>query len=492
MVSSRQLSSRLEALEAQTSGAVVSFDRQKFSADHPKQLAFMGSKARQRTACCSRRAGKSEGCAGLLLDTATQRAGCVALYLTKTRINAKRIIWSVLKRINREHQLGGNAKEAELCMEFPNGSAIYLGGVNTKDEIEKFRGLPIAIVVIDESQAVAGYLQQLVDEVLAAALMDYDGSIVLVGTPAPVPAGYFYDCIKNPEWEHHDWTVFDNPWIERKSGKTPQQHLEAECQRRGIKPDDPIIQREYFGRWVYDPNSLVFRYEQARNHYDALPDSLPGDWECVIGGDIGWDDADALAVLAWNTTRPDLYLKEEHVLPKQTITQLGDLLRKLVDQHKPLAVVLDFGGLGKKIAAELTQRWSLKVEAAEKERKLEHIELLNDSMRTGHLFAKKDSRFAQDCMLVEWDKSNPEKPKISDRFHSDVCDAVLYGHRRAKQWVSEPEQERGPRPGSREWQAAQAAKQAEQMEAEMEREIAEQTERWQEKQDNWDDAEEFI
>lgn len=488
----RQLSSRLAALEAQTGNSAVSFDRQKFSVGHPKQLAFTSSTSRQRTACCSRRAGKSEGCAGLLLDTATQRAGCVALYLTKTRINAKRIIWSVMKRINRQHGLGGNAKEAELCMEFPNGSAIYLGGVNNKDEIEKFRGLPIAIVVIDEAQAIAGYLQELVDEVLAAALMDYDGALVLVGTPAPVPAGYFYDCIKNPEWDHYDWTVFDNPWIEKKSGKTPQQHLEAECKRRGITPDDPVIQREYFGRWVYDPNSLVFRYDAARNAYGDLPAGLPGDWECVIGGDIGWDDADALAVLAWNTTRPDLWLKEEVVLPKQTISQLGDRLSALVAKHNPLAVVLDFGGLGKKIAAELTQRWSLKVEAADKERKLEHIELLNDAMRTGHFFAKADSRFAQDAMLVEWDKSNPERPKISDRFHSDICDAVLYGHRRAKQWVSEPESIPVPKAGTPEWHYRNATLAQQAVEAEIER----QSERLElarmERQEAMTDWEDFL
>ncbi len=128
-------------------------------------------------------------------------------------------------------------------------------------------------------------------------------------------------------------------------------------------------------------------------------------------------------------------------------------------RHKPLATVLDFGGLGKKIAQELTQRWSLKVEAAEKERKLEHIELLNDSLRSGLFHAKKDSQFAKDCMLVEWDRSNPEKPKISERFHSDAADSVLYAHRRAKQWLFTPEATPLPRPGSTDWQAAQNARQ---------------------------------
>lgn len=471
MKSERQLEELLAA--AQRRKAPPTFDFPTHSKDHPKQLAFAQSPAKYRTASCSRRAGKSEGCAGVLLQPVLSKEGCVALYLTKTRINAKRIIWSVLKRLNRVYSLGGNAKEAELCMEFPNGSAIYLGGVNNKDEIDKFRGLPIGVVVIDEAQSIAGYLQELVDEVLEGALMDHDGRVVLVGTPAPVQAGYFWDCTQNPEWDHHHWTVFDNPWIERKSGKAPQEHLEAALKRRGVTVDDPSIQREFFGKWAYDPNALVFRYDAIRNDYDSIPSMASGEWECVISGDLGFDDADALAVLRWNTTSPDLWLTYEDVMPKQGITALGNKLRALVDEHKPLSVVLDFGGLGKKIADELTQRWSLNVQAAEKERKLEHIELLNDAMRTGVFHAKKDSRFAQDCMLVEWDKTNPEKPRISDRYHSDICDAVLYGYRRAKQWLSVPALAPKPAVGTEEWHVAQRKR----IQAELDRDYEESLQR---------------
>lgn len=462
------------------------FSLARHSADFPKQLEFTTSQAKFRSASCSRRSGKTEGIGGLLYGSVEGRPESVAIYLTKTRINAKRIIWNILKRLDRAQGLGCTFLESELCVMLPRGGRIYLGGINNKEEIEKFRGMPLVLVVIDEAQSIVGYLKELVDEVLAAALMDYDGKVVLVGTPGPVPVGYFYDCIQNPEWAHFGWTVFDNPWIERKSKKTPQEHLDAELKRRGVTVDDPVIQREWFGRWVYDPNSLVFRYESGRNHYDALP-TLGGDWECVVSGDIGWDDADALGVLAWNTTRPDLWLVEECVLPKQTITQLGDRLREMVDKHKPLGVVLDFGGLGKKIAKELTQRWSLNVEAAEKERKLEHIELLNDAMRTGVFHAKKDSQFAQDAMLVEWDRSTPEKPKISDRFHSDACDMVLYGYRKARHWLAQPEVATPPLYGTIEWHALQARRLEQEVNAQMERELEDQTARWKETQQAQDE-----
>lgn len=458
---------RLDKLEAtHAPGGAKKLDLDIVCKDMPKQRAFCVDRAKFRTGSCSRRAGKSIGAAAALINAGESRSGVVCLYITKTRINAKRIIWGALKQLNREHRLGAEMLEGELCMKLPNGSTIYLCGANTRDEIEKFLGMPLAIVVIDEAQSLPAYLEELVDRVLSPALMDYDGVVVLIGTPAPVPVGYFYKCIQNPDWGHHDWTVFENPWIERKSGKHPRQHLAEELKRRGVTEEDPVIQREWFGRWVYDPNSLVFRYSAELNDYAELP-KIRGTWNHVVCGDIGWDDADALGVLAWCDETPNLYLVHEDVMPKQTITQLGDKTKALEVKYQPLAIVMDFGGLGKKIGEELSARWGLNVEAAEKERKHEHIELLNDAMRSGRFYAQKDSTFAHDCMLVEWDKTNPEKWKISDRFHSDAGDMVLYGYRKALHWLHEPAPPPKAKPGTEAWMA----KQVEEMEAQAEEDV---------------------
>ncbi len=384
---------------------------------------------------------------------ARNKAGCVALYITTTRVNAKRIIWDTLKELNEQYELGGKVLEAELCIELPNRSRIYLAGANDQGEIEKFRGLPLGIVLIDEAQSFPSYLQKLVDEVLAPALMDYNGSLVLIGTPGPVPTGYFHSCAHNThkDWAHHAWTAFDNPHILRKSGKTTQSLLDEELARRGVSIEDPVIQREWFGRWTLDTNSLVFRFDPAANTREALEHT-----DFVIGIDLGFDDADAISVLGWSEKSPTLDLVYEWVGTKQTITDLMGKVQHVYDRFRPLAVVADTGGLGKKIVEELQQRTGIPIEAADKARKLEHIELLNDAMRTGRFFAPRESRFAQDCMLVEWDKSNPEKPKISDRFHSDICDSVLYAYIRCLQWLYVEPPKAKPKLNSAEWYEEQA------------------------------------
>lgn len=426
------------ALEARVRTAARAFDPS--AVFFGKQLAFVQDKAPFRTACTSRRAGKTEGASGALTASALAKPGSVNLYITLSRINAKRIVWRTLKNLNAAWGLGAEPNESELSLTFPNQSLIYLCGAKDKGEVEKFRGLGLGRVVIDEAQAMPAYIDSLIDDVIEPGLMDFDGDLVLTGTPAPVPVGYFYECTQSEQWSHHEWTVFENPWIERKSGKSAQTHLDRALKRRGVPASHPSIQREFYGKWVYDPDALVFKWSAS----NALAVPPSGEWETVIGVDLGFDDADAIAVLGFASGRAEAHLREEWVGTKQTISQLAERLAALIKKHDPLAIVMDTGGLGKKIAEEIRARHALPIKAAERVRKFEYIELLNDAMRSGRFFASADSRFARDCMLVEWDreKSTNDKLVVSDRYHSDICDAVLYAFRESLHWLHEPAKRR--------------------------------------------------
>lgn len=447
----------------------------------PKQLGFGSDLARQVSACTTRRAGKSTAASAKLLDVALRKPNSVALYITTSRVEAKRLLWGILKGQNEEYRLGGIALEADLCLAMPNGSRIFLSGASHEGEIEKFRGLALSIAIIDEAQKVPQYMSRLIDEVLAPALMDFAGQLVLIGTPGPVPAGYFFDVCNSPQWSHHVWSVTDNPWIERKSGQSPQALLEHELARRGVTKDDAVIRREWFGEWALDTSALVFQFDAKRNTKPA-----PECTSFVIGIDLGFDDADAIAVLGWNDDSPDLFLVHEWVGTKQTISKLMAQVEALHTRYQPLAVVADTGGLGKKIAEELIERTGIPVEAADKARKLEHVELLNDALRTGRMHAPADSRFAQDCQLVEWDRSTPERPKISDRFHSDICDAVLYAWRRCQQWLFVEPPPRPPPLNTTEWHAAQLQAARAEVEAMWQQQM-EANQRQQREENEWND-----
>lgn len=428
-----------------------------------KQLDFVNDPFPFKIAVTTRRSGKTVSCAADLMYTANENKDVVCLYITLSRSNAKRIVWPELKRIDRQFKLGCEFNEGDLCVRFTNGSMIYCSGANDRSEIEKFRGLAIKRVYIDECQSFPAYIEELIDDVIAPALMDYSGTLCLIGTPGPIPSGYFYDCSRSAAWKQYNWSFFDNPFIPAKSGKTHKEILDRELKRRGVTLDNPSIQREWFGKWVLDSDSLVYKYDGGKSGYDVLPSNK---WNYILGVDLGFNDADALAVLAWSESSTSTYLVEEQVTRHQGITELVEQINTIRLKYDVSKIVVDTGGLGKKIAEELSKRYLIHVQPAEKVRKVEFIELMNDDLRTGKLRAKADSDFALDCMRVEWDmdKSTPDKKVISKRYHSDICEAVLYAWRESYSYTHAPVKPKATY-GSPEWAKEQTTQMEEEAQA---------------------------
>lgn len=422
-----------------------------------KQLAFIEDKAPFKVAVCSRRSGKTEACAAHLIHTAINNKDTVCLYITLSRNNAKKLIWKTLKNIIANHKLDKYASfdETELSITFTNGATIYVSGAKDSSEIEKFRGLAIKLCYIDECQSFREYIKDLIDDVIAPALIDYGGELALIGTPGSVPTGFFHECaVTSDAWSKHHWTFWDNEFIAKKSGKTHQELLDRELKRRGTTANNPSIQREFFGKWVLDSDSLILHYDLNKNNFTTLP---PDKYNYILGIDVGFRDADALAILAYSDNSHTTYLIEEVVTPKQGITELVEqikVLQKKYDIHK---MVMDFGGLGKKIGEEMSRRYQLPVEAADKTRKMENLELMDDALRTGKLRAKADSRFVQDSYLVEIDrdKTKPDRLVVSSRYHSDIIDAVLYAFKHSPAYAYEPPTAKLVR-GTKEWAEAQS------------------------------------
>ncbi len=392
-----------------------------------KQLAFVEDPSPFKIAVCSRRSGKTVACAAHLIDVAIKNPDTISLYITLSAANAKKLVWKELKRLNTQFKLDGNVNESELSITFSNNATVYVSGAKDKSDIEKFRGLPIKLCYIDECQSFREYIEDLIDDIIEPALLDYDGTLCLIGTPGSIPTGYFHECAEVSDvWSKHKWTFFDNPHIAIKSKKTHQELLSRVLKRRNITMDHPSIQREYFGKWEFDSESLLIVYDKAKNHYQDLKPGIQ--YNYIMGIDVGFKDADAISILAWSDKDPCTYLVEECINTKQGLTELVEQINYLNSKYKVSKMIMDMGGLGKKMGEEMIRRHSLPVEAADKVRKMENISILNDELRSGRFRAKENSRFAKDSYLVEidHDKSTPEKIKVSNRFHSDIIDSVLY------------------------------------------------------------------
>src|SRR3990167_9447712 len=188
---------------------------------HAAQRRFHDDPAKFKAGICSARAGKSTVAAAMLVEACGDTPESNGVYVAPTRSMAKKILWKELKRLNNGWSLGIQFNETDLSATLLNGSSIYLVGANNADQIDKIRGIPLILAVIDEAGMIGGFLQELIEEVISPRLMDFDGSIMLFGTPTAACAGFFFDVTQpNVEarrlgWSVHHWTVLDNPYVPR-------------------------------------------------------------------------------------------------------------------------------------------------------------------------------------------------------------------------------------------------------------------------------------
>lgn len=422
------------------------------SPNFPSQNAFINDPARYIAAQCSRRAGKTNGLAYRFHKSMERYPKSQCIYMGLTLDSAKGAMVPAFEEFNERYKLGYVYTESKKVFTHPNGAKLLILGADMKNFIKRLKGRKYPGVAIDEAQDFGSHLESLIDDVLTPSIADYpDGWLAVTGTPGPVPRGYFFEvtCNKQFGFSHHAWTLYENPNM-----PDPQGFVNDLIARKQWTPQTPTLMREWLNKWVLDTDALWVKYNENINDFNELP---PGHkWNHVMGVDIGFKDADALAVLAWSETYPHTFLRHEQITRKQGISDLVQQIDALQKQYDVYKIVMDEGGLGKKIGEEIRHRFGCPIEPADKANKQDNVEFLNDDLRLGKFKAKANSQFAQDSYRVEidWLKSTPKKIVLKPTFHSDVIDAVLYAFRESYAYTHKPEAPK-PRYGTKEWADAQ-------------------------------------
>lgn len=423
----------------------------------PQQDKFVNDQEQFIAALCTRRAGKSNGLAARFIKTMQKHPSSLCRYIALTRDSAKDIMWPVLEDFNKRKILRADLVESKLTMILQNGARLRLYGADMKNFVRRLRGVKSPGTGVDEAQEFEpAHLENLVDNILTPAIADYsDGWLALTGTPGPIPRGLFFDITEHGKSDYsvHKWSLYDNPYL-----PDARQFVEKLKSKHKWTDDNPTLLREWLGKWVLDLNSLLIRYDYKVNHFERLN---PKGWETIMGIDIGFQDADAIAILAWAENDPCTFLVEELVMEKQGLTELVDQIKRLSQKFHVNKMVIDEGGLGKKLAEEMRRRHGIPVQPADKQRKFETVAFLNDALRLAKFKAPKTSRFVDDSyrVQIDWEKSTPDKLVVKSGFHSDIIDAVLYAFKESPAFAfvaPKPE----PKYGSKEW----AEKQVDEME----------------------------
>lgn len=429
------------------------------------QLAFVTDPSKFKAAVCSRRAGKTFGTVIYMLDEGHKNNYCQVPYITITRQQGKRNIWLDLQKLDSDLEIGGKFNNNELTYTLPNGSVLFIIGVDDEAEIHKLRGQKFPLAVVDEAQNFRPLIRPLMRDVLEPAVADYDGTIAMTGTPGVACAGFYYDITNGKiseaqKWSVHHWTVVDNPHHPYDAERVERLRIE-----NGWLPDNPSFLREWKGQWVQDDSKLVFKLSE-RNYCYELPDRK---LEYVLGIDLGYEDSTAFVVLGYDQGVGQTWVceswREEHLIPSAVAARVDRLRERYDFTH----IVADSGGLGKGYVEEMRQRYGIPIEAAEKSRKLAFIELLNGDLQAGaiHIYKGRNQELIDELGTLPWkedEEGRPDRTKIDDRFSDHLCDALLYGWRACRQYFYDPEITEAEKGSDRWW-----AQREDEMEREQER-----------------------
>lgn len=396
----------------------------------PQQTGFVNDPSSFVSAICSRRAGKSRGLGKRAIKAMYRHPGFTVPYIGLTRSAAYNIMWPTLWELNRQYNLGAKLKESTLTMELKNGSSYKLFGADMKNFIDRLRGGKYSEAQIDEAQSFRSHLSILIDDVLGPALGDLRGATVLSGTPGPIPSGIFYDASHGKMgYSPHSWTVYDNPYFRDPIG------FVAELKRKkGWSDANPTYIREWLGKWILDLDALVYKFKPERNLYDALPAATI--FNRILSVDYGWNDQTAFAIVAYSERSPYVFVEHAEGHSEMVPADIAAKLKELIERFNPHCVVADTGGLGKSITEEFIRRYHIAIEPADKREKLTNITLLNGDFIDTKCFVHRSLTNLQDQYLTLIKAENPTPSKYEDpKLPNDLCDAVLYGYRKARHYL---------------------------------------------------------
>lgn len=408
-----------------------------------QQLALINDPSRRKAGLCTRRAGKSVAAVVYLLLVALMFPGCRVAYVGITRQAAKDVVWHEMQKICQTFGIAAVFNASTLRVTLPNGSEIFVVGAHNERSIETLRGKAFRLVVVDECASYGKHFEPLIHDVLRATLIDFAGTLCLIGTPGAACAGYFYDVTtKDRGFSVYSWSLVDNPYI-----PGAREEIANVLRENGWDESHPTYQREYMARWAASLDLMVYRWSDSRNTYTTLPD---GEYGHVLGVDLGYNDAFVISVLAYSLERPESYVVDQFAASEMLPTAWSATIEDYAARYSPQAIVVDAGGLGKAFVEEMKDKWALPVKAAEKVKKPAYINLMNGDLQAGRLKAHASlTKLSDQMSQLQWASDKPGIKEHPD-FPNDRCDATLYAWRECRHHMNEtpkPEPDRN----SAEW-----------------------------------------
>jgi hypothetical protein len=459
-----------QELNRRWQAAIAAFTPEAIADGHQFQLQALESSTQNLILQCSRRAGKTYLCCALLATTAVRAPGAAScLYLALTSGQAKKVWRKIWKPMCRRWKLcqPKDHNESELVTTFANGTTVQFGGTDDMRHVQSLLGDSMAcgMAIIDECQSDPGLIERLVTDILGPMLdettanLPVPGRLVLAGTVPPVAAGYFWDTWVANYDEEKAQAKDDAVWLPIGWGRADNPHetffaerLLAYCRKYGLSESDSIVQRNWFGRRVFDADTTAYRYSRSKNGYAYEKDTSisadkfpPGQFRLAripAGIDnfgIGIDpaatsDRMALVLWGWSSQGPrGLWHCAEWVTDRGANaleSQYLEVIKWLVRRYNVVRIIRDAGSASTTLDPAFLADHGLVIEPAKKGKGSvkTRVERLKDLLGTGRAHIMIGSALEQDLQhaMFDQEKRAVGKYEWTAACHPDVADAASY------------------------------------------------------------------
>lgn len=394
----------------------------------PKQFDAYKDKARYQVVVCSRRAGKTTGANKEMIvaaEEATQPGYILFLALTvdQADTNGYQPMLRELKDLGYQESVHYKKNDTKRTITFlHNDVVIKYAGADKPNVINKFRGTKYYLIVIDEAGSFRYHImEELVDEILTAAMADLGGTLQLRGTPPAIPNTYFEEAFKSDAWSRHYWTYKDNPHVNHN-----MEDLIADImKRKGWKRDNPKFRREYLGEFVYDLSRMLLKFDPEKNIITELPPGVLSPGGKFLGVDFGYRDSMAWALL--KEFEGKVYLIDSFKKNEMTPTEFAKKVKEVMRKHSLVYgdTYADPGGLGRAILEDYRHHHDLNLQDATKTGKGAAIDIFDEMLVTGKFLVYHTNYEAiKELAELEKDPKKPDQPLEGQEDH--LFDAILY------------------------------------------------------------------
>jgi hypothetical protein len=267
-----------------------------------------------------RRYGKSTAACVLATETALAKKRSRILYVASTHKSLVDNVIPMFETIASTAPLHLRPKIVADVVIFPNGSKIFLYGVEDRKKANRIRGGKAHLIVIDEAAFIA-VLDYAVTDILLPMLTDTGGKMLLCSTPPESMTHPFRDLAEAAEAldVYTQRSVYDAPQYTREQIERLAESFGCTDMGTAHAYKSPKWLREFEAKWVVDPeNSLVPEFEALEETIVVSDYPRPMEYDRYSVGDVGFTDLTAFLFASFDFPNQICYVENELFVEQTT------------------------------------------------------------------------------------------------------------------------------------------------------------------------------